>query len=77
MANPWGPQNNFCYHYDNGSLQDHNFDRTPGTTPTSQPPAWSSANSQLLTPWIPFETPDNYDYRDFSFDGYVSHVYRH
>jgi hypothetical protein len=73
MASPWGTQNNFCYNHDSVG-QDHEKDKTPGAPPTGLSAAWTVAYGNGLTPYIPYWTPDNYDYRDHDMNGKVGYV---
>jgi hypothetical protein len=80
MANPYNSVHNLCY-CDNWFLGsnyptlkceanhgNHNWDPVPQTqNPAQNGPAWS--NLQNRTPVRVVQTPDNYDYVDFSFNG--------
>lgn len=71
-VNPFGDQNNLCFGFD------HEKDRTPGAASTGRE---NSLRLMWLNAQIPFQwnsswdTPDNYDYVNFDFNGRVGNAY--
>lgn len=68
--------NDFCYEY-SASHSDHGKDRDPGISQTSLDAAWTQAYNAGVTPWIPAETPDSYNYENFDFNDLATVVVRH
>jgi hypothetical protein len=74
MSSEWGHQNNYCYCNDDSigghecsqGNGDHGWDTTPVDNSTIQTEAvWTRIRKRA--PFAITSTPDNYDYRDFSF----------
>ncbi|MBI4703614.1 MAG: hypothetical protein HY744_21090 [Deltaproteobacteria bacterium] len=70
-------QYNMCYFHTQGSLEDHEKDKTCGAADSGLDSAWDQANNAGVTPWKPSETPDNYSYAMFDFNNQVGTVVIH
>ncbi len=77
MAVARGSNNNLCY-FDTAFLrEDHTRDKPPWAISTTLPHAWKQAQDAFVTPWIPSQTPDNYDYRDHDLNALACKVVFH